>query len=161
VTSRTRELLRDKEHLVVLTGLFFLALLVFLGLRALLVPADFGVYGHFRRSALDENQARPLVYAGREVCQTCHVDEAAKLKTGKHAGVGCEACHGALGAHAEDPSTAQARRPAGRDFCLGCHAANVAKPHKFPQIQAKGHADGPCVTCHTPHSPQIEKGAAS
>jgi hypothetical protein len=152
-------ILKDKEHLVALAGLFLAGLLAFLVTRALLVPRDFGVLGHFRLGALADNQARPLVYGGRESCEGCHTDEAAVHKSGKHLGVSCEACHGPLAAHAEDPGAAQGRRPNGRDLCLTCHTANAAKPRAFPQINVKEHSEsGACVECHAPHRPESAPG---
>ena len=148
----------DREHLVRVAGLFVAGIVVFLGVQALLVPKGFGLYGHFRPGALGDNQGRPLGYAGRAACAECHPDEAGALKGGKHAIVGCEACHGALARHAEDASAQKAERPDGRRVCLVCHTANVAKPRGFKAIDPGEHApEGSCLACHTnPHSPAIQ-----
>ena len=149
--------LKNARHLLALAGLFLAGLVAFLVARALLVPSDFGVYGHFRTSALADNRARPLVYAGRAACEGCHVAEATLLASGKHGRVSCETCHGPLGAHARDPEAAEGRRPDGRAVCLGCHAANAAKPRSFPQIQPQEHfAEEVCLTCHPAHRPEGE-----
>ena len=153
-------LLKDKEHLVALVGLFLAGLLVFLIARALFVPRDFGVLGHFRFGALADNQARPLVYAGHAACEMCHVEQAAAHQAGKHRGVSCEACHGPLAAHAEDPGAAAGVRPNGREVCLTCHRANTAKPKAFPQIEVKDHSpSGACTECHVAHRPETAPGA--
>jgi predicted CXXCH cytochrome family protein len=131
---------------------------VFLVVQAVLVPSGFGLYGHFRPAALAANRDKPLAYAGRGACRECHSDVGDTLKSGKHASVACEACHGPLAAHAADASEAKAVRPNGRTLCLACHTQNVAKPKGFPRVDPAEHApEGSCLECHTtPHSPAIE-----
>jgi hypothetical protein len=146
---------QDQEHLFRIAGLFLAGLVVFLALRFLLVPKGFGLYGHFRAGALDDNRATPLVHAGRETCAACHSDAADALKAGKHTQVACEACHGAQAAHAEadDPSAKKPARPQA-SLCPVCHQANVAKPASFPQVDPKEHAGSTsCFACHRPHDP--------
>jgi hypothetical protein len=154
-------LFENKEHLVRMAGLFAAGLVVFLVMQALLVPEGFGVYGHFRAGALDDNQKRTPAYAGRASCAECHSDAGDALKAGKHASVGCEACHGPLARHAEDASAQKAERPDSRAVCLRCHLANVAKPAGFPQVQTKEHSpEGSCVECHPAHSPGLGQESA-
>jgi len=144
---------RDYEHLLRPAGLALLGLVGFLVLRGVLVPDDFGRYGHYRASALDENRGEPVVFAGQDACLACHEDG---RKGGKHAGVRCEACHGALARHAEadDPAAAKPTPPDAQ-LCLVCHLANVAKPASFPQIDLEEHAEaGSCLTCHGAHDPE-------
>lgn len=149
--------LENGRHLLAPAGLFLAGLVAFLVARALFVAPDFGVYGHFRASALADNRAHPLVYAGRATCEACHSSEGTLLAGGKHGHVSCETCHGPLAAHAEDPEAAPGRRPAGRQLCLGCHAAQSAKPTWFPQIQPREHfGEEPCLSCHPAHRPEGE-----
>lgn len=151
-----RPFLKDSEHLIRVAGLFLVGLLLFLVLQALLVPEGFGVYGHFRSGALADNRARPLSFAGHAACEECHSDVAAARKGGKHAAVGCEACHGPLARHAEDPGTAKAARPDPRKLCIVCHSVNVAKPARFRQVEPREHSGGEsCLTCHTAHNPGV------
>lgn len=151
-----RELFRDAEHLVRLALLFVAAIAVFLVVRGLAVPEDFGELGHYRTGALADNRARPIAFAGRAACIECHSDVEDLRKGGAHAGIGCEACHGPLAAHAADPTTAAAARPDSKAICLVCHLRNVAKPKGFPQIDPKDHGEGAaCVECHKPHAPGI------
>jgi hypothetical protein len=143
---------RDQEHLLRLAALAVTALLLFVVLRSLLVPRDFGVYGHYRAGALEDQRATPLVFAGQDDCLSCHDDA---RRGGKHATVHCEACHGALAvhAHAEDPTASKPVRPTAAT-CLVCHLANVGKPKAFPQISTKDHAEaGSCLECHRAHRP--------
>ncbi|KAB2967625.1 MAG: cytochrome C [Thermoanaerobaculia bacterium] len=144
---------RDSEHLVRMALLFGVGVLLFLGLRAVLVPADFGELGHFRTGALDDNRRPALVHAGRAACAECH-DTAAKLKTGAHARVGCESCHGALAAHAADPDAAAPPQLEVVALCVRCHGANPARPSSHPQVEPEAHAEGAaCTDCHEPHAP--------
>ena len=149
--------LKDKEHLFRMAALFAAGVVLFLIVRAVLVPKGFGVYGHYRAGALADNRVRATHFAGRAACIECHTDEGDRLKGGKHAGVGCEACHGALAKHAADPSSLKPTKPDSKTLCQTCHLMNVAKPAKFPQIDPKSHMDGgPCLTCHDQHAPDKE-----
>jgi hypothetical protein len=149
------ELLKDKEHLARVAALFLVGIVAFLVLRGLMVPRGFGVYGHFRAGALDDNRARPLVYAGRARCEGCHTDVAEARAKSKHGVVACEACHGALARHADDPEASKPTLPDGRAICLVCHTANVAKPKGFAQIDPRDHGEGAsCKECHKPHQPE-------
>jgi hypothetical protein len=149
-----RRLFQDKEHLVRMAGLFLAGLAVFLVVRALLVPRDFHEYGHFRTGALADNSARAAVHAGREACASCHPDVVEARKGSRHDAIGCEACHGASGAHAADPGVKPAR-PEARSLCLGCHRKDPASPKNFPQVIPEDHmGGGACGTCHKPHHPR-------
>jgi hypothetical protein len=145
----------DKEHLVRMAGLFAAGVAVFLLLEVLLVPKGFGELGHYRAGALGDVAGLPVVHAGRAACAECHTDEAERQKKGKHAGVGCEACHGALAKHAlVDPAENKAVKPDGAKVCVVCHLPNVAKPAKFPTVDPATHGEGArCVECHSPHLP--------
>ena len=151
---------KDSAHLIRLAGVFLLGLVLFVVLQRTMTPRSFGRYGPFRGDALAEISARPVAYAGHEVCETCHSDILAVKKDGKHVGVNCEACHGALVAHTGDPGTIQPPKLDTAVLCVRCHQANAAKPKDFPQIDAQEHSSGlPCETCHQPHSPLKGLGA--
>jgi hypothetical protein len=148
---------KDKMHLVRLAGLFAAGLLLFVLARAIFVPKGFGLYGHYRAGALADNRSRPVSFAGRAVCGECHTDKKEELASGKHAGIGCEACHGALARHADNPGEMKPEKPEPKTLCVKCHLANVAKPGKFPQIDPKTHFDGgDCHGCHASHAPDKE-----
>jgi len=151
-----QKFLKDREHLVRMAGLFLAGLALFLIVRALFVPKGFGEYGHFRTGALADNAARPMAYAGRDACESCHPDVVEERKGSRHATVNCEACHGALAKHAEDPSRTKPVRPDGQKVCLVCHGQDMAKPTTFKQVNPKEHmGSGACNTCHKPHHPEI------
>jgi hypothetical protein len=80
---------------------------------------------------------------------------------GRHRGVNCEACHGALAKHVDDPGGVHPPKLDTLVLCVRCHEVNGARPGAFPQITSKDHNEAglPCETCHTPHSPQIGTGA--
>jgi predicted CXXCH cytochrome family protein len=148
------ERFRDVEHLIRLVLLFVVGTLLFLGARALLVPADFGLYGHFRAGAISDNAARTPLYAGRARCAECHDEVVKKKAADKHAGVGCESCHGPLGKHADDPDALKPELPKVATLCVRCHAAVQSRPAAFPQVEPKSHSEGaPCNDCHDPHAP--------
>jgi len=146
--------------LCLMAGLFVAGVLVFLVLQALLVPKGFGVYGHYRAGALEENRARPVAFAGRAACVECHSDVPEAMKGGRHEKIHCEACHGPLAAHAGDPAEKKAVRPDSKVLCARCHAASVARPASFPQVEVADHAgEEACTTCHTAHNPAQLKEA--
>lgn len=147
---------RDREHLLRLGLLFVAGGLLFLIARAVFVPADFGLYGHYRAGALDDDRNHPLVFAGRAACAGCHAKQADELHAGKHARLGCESCHGALAAHAAAPKQAVAQKLETPVLCPSCHGKNAAKPHGFPQVVVEEHnAGAACGDCHQPHSPAM------
>ncbi len=151
-----KDLLRNAEHLVRVALLLALGTIVFLLVRRAVIPAEFGKYGHYRPGSMDDIRARPIKFAGREACEACHSDQVEVKAKGKHAKVGCEACHGALARHAEDPGSVVPKLPDVAVLCVRCHEANSAKPKSFPQVVSTDHSSGlPCNTCHKPHNPKI------
>lgn len=151
-----RKILKESGHLVRLAVVLAAGLVVFFAVRAAIVPKSFGKLGHYRAAAIDEIRARPISFAGRATCEMCH-EEVAKVKNqGKHAGLGCEACHGPSAGHAEDPTTVHAFKPNAATLCVRCHEADPARPKTFPQVNSKEHSNGlVCDTCHQPHTPKL------
>ena len=151
-----KDFFRNGEHLIRVLLLLTLGVVAFLVIRRTVVPPEFGKYGHFRPGAMDDIRARPIKFAGHETCETCHSDQAEVKSKGKHANVGCEACHGPLAKHAADPSSVVPQLPDTAVLCARCHEANQAKPKWFPQVVTAEHSGGmACNTCHKPHSPKI------
>ena len=146
---------RSYEHLLRLAALFAIGAVMFIGLRWLLVPSDYGRLGPYRAAALAANGARPIVYAGQLACVDCHGDVADVRKTNAHARIGCESCHGPLAAHAADPANAPLR-PDPRATCAVCHVPNAAKPPGFKTVNFAEHAEAEaCTTCHPAHAPKL------
>ncbi|HTT24745.1 MAG TPA: multiheme c-type cytochrome [Candidatus Sulfotelmatobacter sp.] len=153
---------KDVEHLIRLAAVMLLALLLFVVLRAAVVPKSFGQYGHYRGNAIAEIAGRTPAFAGHEVCEGCHTDVVDQKKLGRHVSVPCEACHGAQARHADDPATVKPQLPDTAVICARCHEANSAKPKAFPQVVSADHSGGlACNTCHKPHTPKIEDEPAT
>ncbi len=151
--------MKEAVHLIRLAALFAVGIILFLVVRQWIVPDGFGKYGHFRSGALADVRAQPISFAGRATCETCHDDIRTQLAGGKHALVNCEACHGHLANHAEDPEKVKPVLPQTQLLCPVCHEANAAKPKSFPQVISKEHSGGEeCKTCHRPHSPVFGSG---
>lgn len=150
---------KDIGHLFRFAGLFVIAFVIFLIVRGYIVPKTFGEYGHYRAAAIPEIAALPMTYAGHQACVSCHTDIQNVKSKGMHAGVNCEACHGALARHVADPINVEPVKLNTAVLCVRCHAASAAKPKNFPQVVASEHAGGiACQTCHNPHSPAIDAG---
>jgi uncharacterized CHY-type Zn-finger protein len=130
-------------------------------MRTVFVPKSFGTIGHYRADALKEIMARPVTFAGHKACADCHDDVVQTKTAGKHATVNCEACHGPLQNHVEDPVSVVPQLPDTGVLCARCHEENLAKPKPFPQVAAKDHSGGEkCKTCHQPHSPLQQPGGS-
>lgn len=139
-----------------------IALIAFVGLRAVVVPHSFGQYGHYRGAAIAEVAARPIAHAGHDACEACHSDVVDQKKLGRHVVVPCEACHGAQAKHADDPASVKPPKLDTTVVCSRCHEANSAKPKAFPQVVVADHSQGiACDTCHQPHRPKIEDTPAN
>ena len=148
---------KDIEHLIRLAVVIAVAVVAFVLVRAVLTPHSFGQYGHYRGDAMADIAARPIAYAGHQVCEACHTDVVDQKKLGKHVVVSCEACHGALAKHADDPTSVTPPKLDTAVVCARCHEGNSAKPKTFPQVATAGHSGGlACDTCHQPHKPGIE-----
>src|SRR5579871_322827 len=151
-----KDFLRNAEHLIRVVVLLAVGLIAFLVIRRAVIPAEFGKYGHFRPAAMDDVRAKPVKFAGHDACESCHSDEADMKNKGPHAHVNCEACHGPLAKHADDPSALVPQLPDTAVLCARCHEANQAKPKSFPQVATADHSNGmACNTCHKPHDPRI------
>jgi cytochrome c7-like protein len=152
-----RERFQHVEHVLRVAALFVGGFALFLVVRWVLVPADFGVYGFYRAGALADNQALPLRYAGQAPCLDCHSDIAEIRKDSRHSAINCETCHGPLARHASGDFEIKPRALNPRLLCLQCHTQALGKPATMPQIVPADHApEGPCIACHKPHRPKID-----
>jgi len=151
--------MKDIQHILRMAGVFVVVISGFLLVRHLLVPASFGLYGHYRAAAIDDIKALPISFVGQKECAKCHGPRVQEKNKGGHRNLGCETCHGALAAHAAAPAKSRPVRVAEKDmraFCERCHAASFSRPAKFPQINPDAHNPGAaCNSCHNPHSPRL------
>ena len=133
--------------------IFFVTAFIFM--RSILVPSDFGKYGHYRASAIDEIVSQEIKYAGHTICYDCHDDIVDLKKTGYHKNVACEVCHGAAAIHVDDPGELKLQAPRERGYCPLCHEYIPSRPTGFPQIVSASHNPiKPCISCHEPHDPK-------
>lgn len=147
---------RHSAHLIRPAIVMLAGLGVFLVVRSAVIPQAFGQYGHYRPGALADIRARSIVYAGQDTCLPCHDDEAKMRAAGKHAHVACEACHGPLAQHADDPGSVKPTLPDVANLCRRCHEKDAAKPSWFPQVVTAEHNSGiSCKDCHQPHNPHL------
>jgi hypothetical protein len=156
MSKQERHLFKDKEHLVRMAGIFAVGIALFLVLQLTLIPKSFGLYGHYRADAISEEAKKPLSYAGRASCATCHASQVGTKAAGKHAGLGCEACHGPLTAHAANPAHMKPAKLDAKSLCPVCHELNAARPKWLKQVKSVEHSSGEAFnTCHQPHAPQM------
>jgi hypothetical protein len=145
---------RFPEQVKRLVVLFAILIGLLIVVRTILVPSDFGKYGHYRASSVDEIAALPLNYAGHEACLECHDDVVETKDAGYHKNVSCEVCHGPAALHIEDQEAVQLRFPRERGYCPLCHEYLPSRPTGFPQIVAASHNPlKACINCHDPHNP--------
>jgi len=148
--------LRHYEHVLRMAGLFLTGVLVFLIVRWVMVPSDFGVYGFYRAGALTDVAARPIAYAGHEICADCHSEIVDLRKGTKHEHVNCESCHGPLATHASG-DVMKPGTPDLKTVCAPCHRKMDGRPKSQPQVDFTEHSgDALCSDCHKPHSPKIQ-----
>lgn len=146
---------RVPEQLWRLSILIIILVALFIIVRSMLVPEDFGKYGHFRASAVEEIASQEVKYAGHEVCVECHYDVGELKDQGYHKNVACEVCHGPGAAHTQEPGSVELRAPRGRGYCPLCHEYVPSRPTGFPQIVSASHNPmKPCINCHNPHDPR-------
>jgi hypothetical protein len=151
-----RRLIDDTAHLVRPALVLLAVLAIFLVVRSAIIPKAFGQYGHYRPGALDLVRSHPIAFAGQDTCVMCHDEQATARAAGKHAHVACEACHGPLALHADDPSAHVPKLPDVADLCRRCHEKDAAKPAGFPQVVTAEHSGGAlCNSCHQPHNPHL------
>jgi hypothetical protein len=143
------------EQLRRLSVLILVLVILFIILQYLLVPPDFGKYGHFRASAVNEIISQNIHYAGAEACGECHDDIKENKTKGYHRNISCEVCHGSGYAHTQDPSEVVLEAPRERGYCPLCHEYLPSRPTGFPQIVSASHNPmKPCIICHEPHDPK-------
>ena len=135
---------------------FTCIIVVFLIVRQLLVPATFGVLGHYRASAVDKARELPINFAGGKACLDCHDDINNEKMQSYHKDLSCEVCHGPSVKHVESQGEVKPEIFRDREHCLVCHAYNPSRPTGFPQVIPAQHNFGKvCMTCHKPHNPTL------
>lgn len=90
------------------------------------------------------------VWGDAHNCGTCHQTERDRLTTAKHAGIGCQSCHGAQADHEKSPQGGT-QTPTSA-ICLTCHTDAQGQPATFLAITPKDHYVASCLSCHDPHT---------
>lgn len=125
--------------------------------RYLLIPSDFGEYGHYRASAVKTIISQEIQYAGHQICYDCHDDIVETKKSGYHKNVSCEVCHGPAARHTDDDEVTLIA-PRQRGYCPLCHEYLPSRPTGFPQIVSASHNPmKACISCHEAHDPKPPK----
>jgi len=142
------------EQVVRLGAVIAVIVAVVLLLRFVILPESFFSAKPHQAAKVEREMAKPLHYAGAMSCRKCHEEQFTAKYGGAHRTIGCENCHGPSAAHAADKKTAKPPKPREREFCLGCHAYQSARPNGFPQVDPQKHKPKKrCVSCHDPHDP--------
>jgi len=105
--GRVRGFVQDMEHLIRLAVVMAIALTAFMILRAACRPTQFWTVRLLSRLAARGDRVAANCFCRSRELRDLPSDVVALKNEGKHAGVNCEACHGALAKHAEDPGTLQ------------------------------------------------------
>jgi len=151
-----RNFLKDEQHLVRMAAIFLVGLLLFLIVRAFFIPKGFYEYGHFRAGALADNAARPMGFAGREACESCHPDIVDERKGSRHAAIACEACHGPWPSMQMTPAASSRRGPTQRRSASSATDKTSPSPRPSRQVNPQEHMGSePCNACHKPHHPEM------
>jgi len=149
----------------VILGLVIFAAVGFVG-KEISSPKSFGVYGHYRADAVQEEADRDIRHKTNTPCLPCHTYEAGLHLNGLHKTISCEFCHGPMADHVTDGiKTGELPVRKGEEIrvlCLRCHNKAIhARPedviktvvmpdHLRDQKVRETHT---CNQCHHVHAP--------
>lgn len=146
-------------------GLFIFAVVGLVGKR-FLVPESFGIYGHYRADAIQEEAQREIRHWTNAPCFSCHPYEANIHLNGKHKTISCEFCHGPYADHVKDGKKTGTlpvkKRGDIRVLCLRCHNRAIqARPKEvIKTVTLPAHLEQQnvklthiCNQCHHVHAP--------
>jgi len=134
--------------------------------KTLLRPESFGVYGHYRADAIEEEANSEIRHWTNASCMQCHEYEAQIHKGGNHRTISCEFCHGPYADHVTDgKKTGTLPVKKGDDIkilCLRCHNKAIqARPEQvIKTVTMPEHLESQqvklthtCNQCHHVHAP--------
>lgn len=141
--------------------------------RGLLLPDEFGKYGHYRPAAVEEEKNRPIRNKTNDSCMECHHHIREMHLEGIHKTVSCEFCHGPYADHIEDGRVTD-KLPVKKGeeikkLCLRCHneVIRARPPESIKMISLPEHlkeknvsTDHICDQCHNVHAPLMYVKAA-
>ncbi len=153
---------RLPEQAARIITLFVVLAVVILIIRQFILPPSLKNPDLQKAMATERIAAKPIKYAGAEICAGCHQAEHDRKTGGYHRDLSCESCHGAAQMHVDNPAEVKPTSPRKRDYCEYCHTYNPSRPTGFPQINPDTHNPRkPCITCHNPHNPAPSKAPGS
>jgi len=134
--------------------------------RPLILPNEFGEYGHYRPGAVTDEATRQVRNMTNESCLDCHRNIRKIHLKGVHESVSCEVCHGAYADHVKDDKVI-AEMPVVRGddikaLCLRCHnkVIRARPPESIKMIALPEHLEEKnvsthhiCNQCHHVHAP--------
>ena len=143
--------------------LVIVVIALFLLVRTLVVPEDFGrhesgyLYGWHRKGNEAEWQQVKVKFQTTAYCKDCHSENYDSIRNSPHGIIPCEDCHGPGMAHPDDPAKLPIDRS--RQLCLRCHA-QLPSPSSgrsgIRGIDPAGHnPEAECSLCHAPHNPSL------
>ncbi|MBI2917426.1 MAG: hypothetical protein HYY01_05455 [Chloroflexi bacterium] len=138
-----------------LLGMLVLAFLLFRSPPSTNLLARSGFFQVNNQAANEVKWASlPVGLLQPSTCQDCHQQEYRAWEKSAHQSVSCVSCHGPAREHVEDGARLAVDQS--REFCELCHAQQVSRPSKFPQIDPDSHGgQTTCVTCHDPRAPKF------
>ncbi len=145
-----------QPHLKRAITLLAIALIAFIFVRSMIVPASFGQYGWYRADSVIEIRNLTVEHAGSASCSgdSCHESIYSIWSNSSHKTVNCETCHGPAANHVNNVRIMPQPANDSRDYCGLCHYKRVARPADFPQIDPETHGENlKCTYCHNPHKP--------
>ena len=86
-------------HFIRIIVILAVLAVVGIGVRAMMVPKDFGQYGHYRAGAIQDEINREVRNGTNASCLPCHPYIKEMHFSGVHKTVSCEFCHGPFGDH--------------------------------------------------------------
>ena len=108
---------RLPDQIIRICIVFFVLIIIVIGIRVLIIPENLKEREIFRTSAVKQELTNEIFYAGSEICVDCHDDEYDIKQNGYHQKLSCEVCHGASYEHTEEPDEAIPEAPRGRKYC--------------------------------------------
>ena len=153
-------------HLIRIVIILVALAVVGLGVRAMMLPKDFGKYGHYRPGAIEDEMNREVRNGTNDSCLACHPYIKEMHFSGVHKTVSCEFCHGPVADHIQDDKViAKLPKKQGEEIttlCLRCHNQIIrARPKESIKMVAipkhledkKVRLDHTCDQCHNVHAP--------
>ncbi len=162
------------KHIMRLLGVLGTIAVLFVVVRTMAVPKDFGKTGHFRFGAIEEEKAKTPRFQGADACKNCHAEVFKIWTAGKHKHhIQCENCHGPRFWHIRQMNGEPDATPpkaywnaTGIVECKRCHVKTFERAPQVKSIESvqahvteMGGTFNPttkCTDCHNQHSLEVK-----